>query len=71
MRYMNRLASLSGRVYARALRWGNSEAGQGMVEYSFIIVLVVVVVIVTVIIIGHQAVNMWTDIQQTMRNVTS
>jgi Flp pilus assembly pilin Flp len=68
---MNRLASLSGRVYAQALRFTNSEAGQGMVEYSFILVLVVIVVIVTVIIIGHQTVNMWTDIQQTMHNVIS
>jgi Flp pilus assembly pilin Flp len=68
MQHMNRLASLLGRVYAHALRLGNSEDGQGMVEYSFIIILVVVVVIVTVLILGHQTLNMWSDIQGTMKN---
>jgi Flp pilus assembly pilin Flp len=40
----------------------SDEAGQGMVEYAFIIVLIALIVIVVVILIGNQTKNMWSDI---------
>ena len=60
---MNTLASLSVKVRARLASWREDEAGQGMVEYAFIIVMVALVVILTVIILGNQTRNMWADIQ--------
>ena len=41
-----------------------------MVEYAFILSLVVVILIVVVAIVGNQTVNMWSDIQGTMKNAT-
>jgi Flp pilus assembly pilin Flp len=59
MQIMNRLASFT-----------NSQGGQGMVEYAFILSLIVVILIVVVAIVGNQTVNMWSDIQGTMKNAT-
>ncbi|MGI8610405.1 MAG: Flp family type IVb pilin [Candidatus Dormibacteria bacterium] len=40
----------------------SDEAGQGMVEYAFIIVLIALIVIVVIVIIGNQTRNMWSNI---------
>ena len=40
----------------------SDEAGQGMVEYAFIVVLIALIAIVVVILIGNQTKNMWSDI---------
>ncbi len=42
-----------------------------MVEYALIISLVVIILIVVVIIVGNQTLNMWSDIQTTMKNASS
>ena len=65
MQIMNRLVSLTGIARARGFDPGESEAGQSMVEYAFIISLVAIILIVVVIILGNQTFNMWRDIQTT------
>lgn len=40
----------------------SEQAGQGMVEYAFIVVLIALVVIVVVVLVGNQTKNMWSDI---------
>ncbi|HEY8741383.1 MAG TPA: hypothetical protein VIN56_12420 [Candidatus Dormibacteraeota bacterium] len=40
----------------------SDEAGQGMVEYAFILVLIALIVIVVVVLVGNQTRNMWSDI---------
>jgi len=45
-----------------------AEAGQGMVEYAFILVLISLVVIVMLITTGGQVVNMYSDITYTLHN---
>ena len=44
------------------------QAGQGMVEYAFILVLISLVVIVMLITTGGQIVNMYSDITYTLHN---
>jgi Flp pilus assembly pilin Flp len=44
------------------------EAGQGMVEYAFILALISLVVIVMLITTGGQIVNMYSDITYTLHN---
>ncbi|MFY9615311.1 MAG: Flp family type IVb pilin [Candidatus Dormiibacterota bacterium] len=68
---MNRMASYTGLVKARFFDRDETETGQGMVEYALIISLVVIILIVVVIIVGNQTVNMWSDIQTTMKNASS
>ena len=45
-----------------------SESGQGMVEYAFILVLIALVVIVMLIMTGSQILNMYSDITYTLHN---
>jgi len=45
-----------------------AEAGQGMVEYAFILVLISLVVIVMLIATGGQIRNMYSDITYTLHN---
>jgi Flp pilus assembly pilin Flp len=60
---MYNLAELRKRLLGGLSRLLDSdEAGQGMVEYAFIIVLIALIVIVVVILIGNQTKNMWSDI---------
>jgi Flp pilus assembly pilin Flp len=68
---MNTLASYAGRVKSRYFDRDEAETGQGMVEYALILSLVVIILIVVVIVVGNQTVNMWSDIQTTMKNATS
>jgi Flp pilus assembly pilin Flp len=68
---MNSLASYAGKVKARYFDRDEAETGQGMVEYALIISLVVIILIVVVVIVGNQTLNMWCDIQTTMKNATS
>ncbi|HEV3232928.1 MAG TPA: Flp family type IVb pilin [Candidatus Dormibacteraeota bacterium] len=68
---MNRMASYTGLVMSRFFDRDETETGQGMVEYALIISLVVIILIVVVIIVGNQTVNMWSDIQTTMKNASS
>jgi Flp pilus assembly pilin Flp len=60
---MYNLAELRKRLLGGLSRLLDSdEAGQGMVEYAFIIVLIALIVIVVIILIGNQTKNMWSDI---------
>jgi Flp pilus assembly pilin Flp len=45
-----------------------SEAGQGMVEYAFILVLIALVVLVMLITTGGQVRNLYSDITYTLHN---
>ena len=45
-----------------------SESGQGMVEYAFILVLIALVVVVMLITTGGQVRNMYSDITYTLHN---
>jgi pilus assembly protein Flp/PilA len=45
-----------------------SESGQGMVEYAFILVLIALVVVVMLITTGGQIRNMYSDITYTLHN---
>jgi Flp pilus assembly pilin Flp len=38
------------------------ERGQGMVEYSFILLMVAVVVLVSVVVLGHATSNLYSNI---------
>ena len=63
MQAMYNLASIRDRVVGGLSRILDSdEAGQGMVEYAFIVVLIAMIVIVIVVIIGNQTRNMWSNI---------
>jgi Flp pilus assembly pilin Flp len=42
------------------------QKGQGMVEFALILALVALIVIVALIATGHQVVNLYSDIVQTM-----
>jgi Flp pilus assembly pilin Flp len=60
---------------ASCLRWGGgivtsrrSEVGQGMVEYSFILVLIALVVLVMLVSTGGQVLNLFSDITYTLNN---
>ena len=41
---------------------GESQEGQGMVEYALILVLIAIVVIVILIVLGNQVQNVFSDI---------
>jgi Flp pilus assembly pilin Flp len=45
-----------------------SESGQGMVEYAFILVLIALVVLVMLITTGGQVRNLYSDITYTLHN---
>ncbi|MHB8509304.1 MAG: Flp family type IVb pilin [Candidatus Dormibacteria bacterium] len=63
---MNRLASFQAGLSWRLAELSENEAGQGMVEYAFIIVMIALVVILTLVIIGNQTRNMWQDISNAL-----
>jgi Flp pilus assembly pilin Flp len=44
------------------------QAGQGLVEYAFILVLIALVVIVMLFSTGRQLLNMYSDITYTLHN---
>ncbi|MGH7643542.1 MAG: hypothetical protein ACRENX_11155 [Candidatus Dormibacteria bacterium] len=50
----------AGEWFARRLRSGSP--GQGMVEYSLILVLVAIVVLVIFIVLGHRVSDMYSNI---------
>lgn len=63
MQPMYNLASIRNRIVGGLSRLLDSdEAGQGMVEYAFIVVLIAMIVIVVIVIIGNQTKNMWSNI---------
>ena len=45
-----------------------SEAGQGIVEYAFILVLIALVLLVMVVSTGGQVLNLFSDITYTLNN---
>lgn len=48
----------------RRIPWPeDEEAGQGMVEYAFIVVLVSLVALLLLIVVGHQTNNFYSNIQ--------
>ncbi|MFN2464640.1 MAG: pilus assembly protein [Candidatus Dormibacteria bacterium] len=60
---MYNLAELRERLIGGLSRILDSdEAGQGMVEYAFIVVLIALIVIVVIVIIGNQTRNLWSNI---------
>jgi Flp pilus assembly pilin Flp len=63
---MNAMASFRLRFLGWLPDPGDSESGQGMVEYAFILILIAMVVIVTLIIVGNQTKNLWTNIGSTI-----
>lgn len=44
----------------------DDQAGQGMVEYAFILVLVVLVVLLMVVVLGGQTKNMYSNVQSAL-----
>ena len=46
----------------------NSETGQGMVEYAFILVLIALVVLTVLVTTGGQLKNMYSDITYALHN---
>jgi len=63
MQAMYTLASIRNRILGVLSKVLDSdEAGQGMVEYAFIVVLIAMIIIVIIVIIGNQTKNMWSNI---------
>lgn len=50
------------REAARQHMYGDSEKGQGMVEYALILVLIAVVVIVILTVVGKQVNNVFSNV---------
>lgn len=43
-----------------------TEAGQGMVEYSMILMLIALLLIITVAVLGHQTSNLYSNIAHSL-----
>ena len=43
-----------------------TEAGQGMVEYSMILMLIALLLIITVAVLGHQTSNIYSNISHSL-----
>jgi Flp pilus assembly pilin Flp len=54
--------SFLGRAVRRLRRLREDEAGQGMVEYAFIIVLIAIAAIVALQVLGHTTNNLFSNI---------
>lgn len=67
--FRRRMAHVFWRLFqARPRYLLQSQRGQGMVEYAFILVLIALVVIVMLITTGGQIKNLFSDITYTLHN---